>query len=575
MSKIIIGTRRSNPFRTVRVVAITALTFTVAIAALLFVYRGVVAYEMPSGSVPSESLRTHVAKQGGQTLLQLGDSSLSFTGRLRVMRLVGQPHTLGAVQGRLHGARVTEVNDTLAPSLALTVPRGRFFRRWAYGARFRWSYRLLDDGIPGHQLVEIAGLVRGVRKAGGKSGYEDSVHTQALLDLGRTVSWSAGHRYRALARSLSYITTLRVPSGDRLLVGRSFALPGISDGGRAIADNITVSFVRGGEDVISYASIGWPGLIGVVSGINAEGLAIMVHPVRTADVRVSRRAQPVALIAREILENARSLDDAIKVLEKANPLGAAAFVVVDGNARTWAVIERSPGNTAVTRSPSPPVVTDILRADSFADDPENDRARRAGPATMRAQRVARMLRAKPPQTPFEAAGVLRDNHGAAGQPLPLGHRGAPNDVSAVHAALFDASGMVLWVADGPGAGGVFRAFDLRYELRKEGARPAPPADLPEQPDADPSATLAVLQARRHLRAARRTWSSGNKRRGQELVQRALARAPDLPEALELAGDFARLSRDTDNMRRYYRRLLAVGADDIAAAEEIKALLKSR
>ena len=49
---------------------------------------------------------------------------------------------------------------------------------------------------------------------------------------------------------------------------------------------------------LAWASVGWPGQAGVVTGINAQGIAVMVDPARTSDVRATRTARPVALLAR-------------------------------------------------------------------------------------------------------------------------------------------------------------------------------------------------------------------------------------------------------------------------------------
>jgi isopenicillin-N N-acyltransferase like protein len=323
------------------------------------------------------------------------------------------------------------------------------------------------------------------------------------------------------------------------------------------------------DDVIPYASVGWPGLVGVVSGINAEGIAVMVHPARTADVRLSGSGQPVALLARDVLENARSLDDAIAVLEHARPLGAAAFVIVDGKTRTFAVVERSPTRVEVRRESGAPAVADILRGEAFADDPDNDRARRTRPSAMRAQRAAALLRGRPPADAAQAVAVLRDQRGPDDAPLPLGHRGAVEDIAAVHAALFDASGMVLWVSEGPGASGRFRAFDLRHELRGEGARPAPPADLPADPDLDAGQAHATLAAMAELADARRAWAAGDRRRARELVQRALARAPQLPDALRTAGELAQAAGDREAAARYWERYLEAGPDDLGAEQVVR------
>ncbi len=576
MSDLVIGTKRPSAPRTVRGVAITTLVVLVALMVTYFIYKRVVSYAMPGGSVSKAPLEVDSIESGLiDAKLRFDDSAMSYSGRITVLRLVGDPHTLGASHGRLLGESVGEVSRNLAPTISHTVSTSGMFGNSTHQARLRWRLRHLDDGIPGHQLKEAAGVIRGTRRTAGTApNYEAFVRQQAFLDIGSAVPWSSGRAFRAVARSLSFVTTLRNVRGDRLIVGRSFGLPGTADEGEATANRVIVSFVHPKGDVTPYASVSWPGMVGVVSGINAHKIAVMVHPVRTSDVKLSRKAQPIGLLARDILENAHTLDEAIKILEHNEPLGAAAFVIVDGNARQWAVVDRSPTQLAVTRKPKLPVVTDILRSDMFKDDAENDRARRTRPSVMRARRVAKLLRAQAPKTPVAAAAILRDTKAADGSQLPLGHRAAVQDLSASHTALFDASAMVLWVSEGPGASGRFRAFDLKHFLRKEGAPPTAPADLPADTDFDASAGRAVLQARAHLRKARRLWSDGDRRRARELVQRALARSPDLPEALRMAGDYARKKNDRKTAHKYYQRYLQRGPDDLAAAEEIKALLRN-
>jgi hypothetical protein len=56
------------------------------------------------------------------------------------------------------------------------------------------------------------------------------------------------------------------------------------------------------------------------------------------------------------------------------------------------------------------------------------------------------------------------------------------------------------------------------------------------------------------------------------VARALARVPNLPEALELAGMIARQSGDDARMRELWERWLSGGADDPGAEQEIRAVL---
>lgn len=574
MTDIVIGARRfSSPRNNLRSVAIAVALALVSVLVAYFIYGRAVSYAEPEVSVAGAPLTMEGAgaSDADHTRLAFGGSSLAHAGSIAVLRLTGTPQDLGASHGRLLGSAITAPADALTATIDYTVPREGLIERLTYDVRLRWRHRFLDDGIPGHQLVELAHLLAGARRSDGAApAYEAFVRQHTALDVGVPAPWSSGADFRAVTRALSLVTPLRSTSGDRMLVARTFALPGAADGGDAAAAHITVSFVKP-RGVIPFASVGWPGLVGVVSGINAEGIAVMVHPVRTSERQLKRPAQPVTLLARDVLENAHDLDGAIGILQHASPLGSAAFVVVDGNSRQWAVVERTPSRFGVRRN-QPAVVTDLFTSEAFDDDPENDRAARTRPSAMRAARVRRLLGQARPAEPADLAAILRDRRGPSGTPLPLGHRGAVRDVSGVHAALFDASAMVLWVADNADPGARMRAFDLRYELRGEGARPIPPGDLPPDADYESGRSGQVRVALDYLRQARRHWQQGGQRHARELVQRALAHAPDLPEALKLAGDLARAGGDRAAAEGYYQRYLDIGPDNLGDEEEVRALL---
>lgn len=567
---VIGGGRRSHSQRSpLRSIAIAGVLGLVCLVVAYFLFDRMVSYVEPDTTVPAAGLALDGPLGSGATpRLGFAGGSVTHAGGLTVLRLAGEPAALGAAHGRLLGHALASQHAALGPLPGHAVTSHGFLDRLTLDAQVRWRYRLVDDGIPGHQLVEIGHLLATARHtAADVPGYAPFVRQQAAFDAGAPAPWSSGAGFRAVTRATSFVAALRDPSGDRVLVGRSLALPGAADGGDAAAAHPVVSFVRS-PDVIAHASVGWPGLVGVVTGINAEGVAVLVHPARTGDAQRVTAAQPAQLLAREILENARSLEDALGVLEHAAPLGAASFLVVDGPARTWAVIERSPRHMEVRRE-QPAVVTDVLTSDAFAEDPENDRATRVRPARMRALRAERLLRARPTR-PEDVLAILRDRRDGKGALLPLGHRGALRDPSAVHTAILDASTMVLWVADGADAGARFRAFDLRHEL---GSAPAaPPEDLPALVDDEPGAARRVRQARAHLRQARQHAGAGDRDRAREQALRALALAPDLPEALLVAGDLARAAGDIEAARRYYRRCLDVGVDDLGEAEEIRAVL---
>lgn len=569
VAELVIGSRRQHsPGRALRaaglLVGLVVVTFIVA----FFIYRRSVAYDVPGGEPPRRPIVLDQPTPGAPTQLRWGDASLSPLGELSVLRAGGEAFAIGAAHGRLLAAQLPAVARGFAPTLAAVAGDGGLFGGWTHTMRVDWRLRFVDDGVPDGHRRGLAGVMRGAAQSGVSIGYVGLLRNSAALDIGVPAAWTAEASSRRLARALTFVAPQAGAATGRLWVGRSFALPGIGDGGDAAAGAV-VSLVRPAGR-IAWAGVGWAGLTGAVTGINAEGLVVTVHPVATRDVRATRTARPIALLARDVLENAKTLDEAIKLIEATPTLGAAAFVVVDGQRGRWAVVERSPTRVGVRRDPTEPAVGDVLTSQAFADDPENDRGRRILASPRRLARVQRLLRT-PPADPAAVAAILRDRRSPEDEGLPLGHRAAVDDAAAVHVVLFDPASMQMWVADGPGAGARMRAFDLRHELRGEGDRPIPPADIPAEATVDLQTVLATRHARAELRAAR-ALAGSDRGRARERVARALALAPALPEALVVAGSLAKSAGDREAMRVAWARWLELGADDPGAEAAIRAAL---
>ncbi|HWN66142.1 MAG TPA: hypothetical protein VNM90_00815, partial [Haliangium sp.] len=270
---VIGGGRRYHSQRSLRSVAIAVVLGLASLLVVYVLFDRMVTYVEPDTAVSESPLAIAGAPGSAGARLGFEGSSVSQVGGLTVLRLSGPPAALGAAHGRLLATELSAQHAALAPLLDHAVPRQALLDGLMHDWRVRWRYRLLDDGIPGHQLVEIAHVLEGARQAADDvPGYEPFVRSQAAFDLGQPAPRSAGADFRAVTRATSFVAALRDPSGDRLLVGRSLALPGAEDGGDAAAARPLVSFVRS-PDVIAFASVGWPGLVGALTGVNAEGVA--------------------------------------------------------------------------------------------------------------------------------------------------------------------------------------------------------------------------------------------------------------------------------------------------------------
>jgi isopenicillin-N N-acyltransferase-like protein len=562
MPDLVIGGRRARAPRPLRSALIALAMLGVAVAVAWFIYRRAVSYEVAPGDVRGE-ITTVQAAPGASPVLVHGSASLAWLGGIAVLRVAGDAHAIGAAHGRLLAPWVRPIASATAPSITRTVSTDGFLGGLTHPARLGWSWRFVDDGFSDADRRMVAGLTRGAAASGVALDHDELLRGQAVLDVG-TPSPSSDDRHR-IAHSLTLIGA-QAQTPARVWIGRTFALPGLEDGGDAAIPVVTIARPEG---KIAWAGVGWPGQLGAVTGINAEGIAVLVDPVRTGDVRPTRAARPMALLAQSVLEQSRTLDEAVKLVESSPTLGAAVIAVVDGASGKWAQIERTPSKAVVERQPRSPALGDVLTTHLLASDPQNDRARRTLVTRSRVERAAKLLRA-PLGEIGAMAQILRDRRAVDDSPRPFGHRGVIDHGRAVHTAIIDPALLTLWVAD-PHAAGRMRAFDLRHELRNEGDRAAPAADIAAEVEAEID-RAGLAAARSDLRAARTALHAGELARAAELCARGRARAPALPEALELEAIIAQARGDAARAHAAFQAWLDGGPDDPEGEERARAAL---
>jgi predicted choloylglycine hydrolase len=107
-----------------------------------------------------------------------------------------------------------------------------------------------------------------------------------------------------------------------------------------VADKYTTLFiVKPNDGRYAFASVGWPGMIGVLSGMNEHGLAL-------ANMEVTRqprlpRAMPYIMLYRTVLERCRNVDEAVDLLQK-SPIQTANNLMLMDAAGNRVVVELSP-----------------------------------------------------------------------------------------------------------------------------------------------------------------------------------------------------------------------------------------
>ncbi len=481
--------------------------------------------------------------------LSYGRSWLDRDGRLWRMHLEGSPTEQGDARGRLSERLFRELDDQVRD--IIDVRYGAWLEQWTAAMVLRWDYRGADRFLDEEHRSELAAMAQALPEAEG-----DRIDSYARLFLYQCV-YGLGQRLDdvLLEGSMFAAAPKRSAAGEpgNLILGRTLGF----DLGRDFeADRIVTFYHPDGR--YPFASIGWPGLMGVVTGINARGIFVALNPARTDDPL--EEGAPLPLVLRTVLEQADTLEHAVEIIQQAELRSAGIVLIGDGMHRKAVVLEvaaRDRENRRVIRGEDESVVwaTDHMVDEAFEGDLQNDWVRRYTSSGYRYDRLEELLSTGEPMDPARAVAVLRDRRGKEEQELGLGNRNALENLATTHSVVVDATAMVMWVAEGPSTLGRYQAIDLGRSLRRTEAPPAPLDDLPPDPLLYSEEFRDYQEAIEAIEHARVMLGRGLPERARWSAQVALALAPDLGELHRLLGDIERDLGRPEQARTHYRRYL--------------------
>lgn len=241
-----------------------------------------------------------------------------------------------------------------------------------------------------------------------------------------------------------------------LLTGRNFDFYM----GKDFAANKLVTFWFP-EHGYRFASVGWPGMIGVLSGMNETGLTVTINAAKS-DVPTSS-ATPISILAREILQYASDIDEAYSIAAGRHTFVSESILVSSSRDGRSAVIEKSPEKMSLYLPPEDScmvICTNHFQSQMFMQDERNIENIRTTDSRYRHMRIREMLDSLRPAGPEEAAEVLRERHGLGGIELGLTNELAVNQLIAHHSVIFKPDSLLMWVSTSPWQCGEYVCYDL-------------------------------------------------------------------------------------------------------------------
>lgn len=367
------------------------------------------------------------------------------------VHLTGDPLEIGHAHARLLYPEMVENEGILLGHFERSVPSSVLRALLLDVAQLR--YRDLGGSFSTERRLELAAMAQAFRPdpyTGIFPTFQRFVYLNALYDI------ALSFEHSPLIGCTSFVFSGSALAGDGALLARNFdfEVDPIFDRKKA------VFFVRE-SGRIPFASVAWPGLVGVVSGMNIEGLAVVVHGGRAGQPRT--QGEPVVHALRAVLSTASNVDRALLELAKRPPLVSHILVLADRSGHSVRV-ERVPGSADhVTRLGERAAVTNHFEGPAAAD-PKNAAVRANTSTLARRARADELLRGLGAANVRTAVELLRDRRGAGGGELQLGDRDAIDALIATHGVVMETGSRTLWVSLAPHLLGGFVAFKLEQAL---------------------------------------------------------------------------------------------------------------
>ncbi len=552
-------------FALLRVLAIVGGTFAIL---LVLLYSGYVGYTNLSPDEVAVGRHELIVDETGRRV-DYGRSWLARRGGLWVMHFEGSPEDIGDAHGHLAGRLFRNIDGRVDAILEQRY-RG-FIESWAEVMLLRWDYKDADRDLDAAHRRELSALAAALPDEGEGElrPYHRLFLYQCFFDLTQRLQdvFVEGSMFAVAPRA----TSGGLEAGN-LIIGRTLS---VDFGPDFEADRIVAFYYPDGK--YPFVSIGWAGLVGVVTGINARGIFVAANPARTDDAREAN-AVPLPLVLREVLEEADTLEQAVEILDAAELRTAGVVLIGDGVQRKAVIMEASPragDDSRPVRGEDEQAVwtTDHMIRDVFEADAHNERIRRTTSSGYRYDRLAELLASPGNFEPEDAVAVLRDRSGLDNVELGLGNRNALENLHTTQSIVVDATSMVLWVAEGPSTLGRYRAFDLRHLLGRQGSRPAPLADFPADRLLYSEEYRDYKEALEGIEYARELLGLERPDEALAAARVSLALAPDIGELHRLLGDIERELDNPEQAKAHYRRYLELIPGRQRDQERVKGIIE--
>ncbi|RFS21209.1 peptidase C45 [Chitinophaga silvatica] len=456
------------------------------------------------------------------------------------MYVEGTPFERGVINGKLSGELIRSQEDIFVAQFSKMVPSTTYlhFLKYFIG----WFNRDLPDHVQDEFKQEIYG------ESFSASPNYDYIGTNYARLMNYHAAHDIGHALQGmmLVGCTSFGTWNTDSADSSLIIGRNFDFYMGDDFAR---DKMVVFYNPSAGHKFMFVT--WGGFTGVVSGMNEEGLTVTINAAKTSVP--TGAATPVSLVAREILQYAKNIDEATKIAKSRKMFVSESFLVGSANDNKAVVIEKTPeGMDIYDPKENFITCTNHFQGPELGKLSSNLQQVNESASSYRYERLRELLKEKSPNTPQKTVEILRDRGGLHNEDIGLGNEKAINQLIAHHAIVFEPKKRMVWVSTSPWQLGQFVAYDLKKVFEMKGLETD--HEIYDSAQTIAADTFLLTKAYQDFNTYRQLRDQ--MKDGKEVDPDALIAAnPQYYHSYVLAGDYTFKKKNYSAAKKYYETAL--------------------
>lgn len=465
------------------------------------------------------------------------------------MYLEGSPYEMGLQNGALSKDLIRFHEQAFVDYLYEMIPSKNYLRFLKYF--IAWFNKDLDTYIPLEYQKEIYGVSQFASEAFNfiAPTYHRILNYHGAHDMGHAIQ-----NMNLVACTAFGVWGDYSKDGD-LLIGRNFDFYA----GEEFLKNKMVSFYKP-EKGHKFMFVTWGGMIGVVSGMNDQGLTVTLNAAKSTVPTGAKT--PVSILAREILQYAGNIEEAYQIANSRETFVSESFMIGSAKDKRVAVIEKSPEKIDLFETKTDYLtLTNHFQSDTFKDTELTRKNIKEGASMYRLQRTNELVLQQKDHTPESIAKILRDQKGLKEQKIGMANEKIVNQLVAHHAVIFRPEKLQFWISEGPYQLGKFIGYDLntvfsgKVDLNQEIA--LSDLTIAKDPFLDSKAFRNFVKYQTETKQLKKQLDQENVSEiSEKKLQQYLSLNPDFYLPYFIAGQYYALVQDRKKAEHYFQTALS-------------------